>query len=147
MDAARLTTPQSKSGLVISFDWLKDENSKTIEQAYNLAKLAAMCDLEDGWDGGAGRPISRDLIAFVGGVLLRVGIQPDIYPTSEGGVQIQYEKPDKTYLEVVFSPETITGMKIEKGDYNSAVFTDFVYTSEKAVTDYIGDFNENCFSG
>lgn len=143
MDAIRVKTPQSKQNVVLSFDWLKDENKKTIERAYNLARLAAMCDLESGWDGDAGHPISRDLIAFVGGVLLRVGLQPEVYPTSEGGIQIQYEKPDKTYLEVVFSPDVITGMKVDKGNYESAVFTDFMYTSEKAVSDYIGEFNES----
>ena len=130
-------------GVTDTYQAMKDVRRRlgnTVERAYNLTRLAEMCDLEDGWDGDEGRQISRDMIAFVGGVLLRLGQQPEIYPTSEGGIQIQYEKPDKTYLEVVFSPEMITGMRIEKGDYSTAVFNDFEYTSEKDIADYIGAF-------
>lgn len=123
------------------YDYLKSENNKTIERAYNMTKLSVMCDLETGWDGESAKPISRDLIAFVSSILMRINKQPEIYPTAEGGIQIQYEKPDKTYMEIVFSPDSIVGMKIDKGNAETAEFTDFDYTSGQNIADYIRKFN------
>ena len=136
-----ITKQKTPSYVMIDFEWLKKEKARTVERAYNLARLAAMCDMEEGWDGDAARPISREIIAFVGGVILRINQQPEIYPTADGGVQIQYEKEDKTYLEIVFSVDGITGMRIEKGNPKEATFNDFKYDSEKEISDYIEVFN------
>ncbi len=100
-----------------------------------------MCDLDKGWDGDAAEPISRDILAFVGGVILRLDKQPELYPTAEGGVQLQYENEDRTYMEIVFSQNAITGMKIHKGNAETAEFEDFSYGSEKEISDYIEVFN------
>ena len=99
-----------------------------------------MCELQKDWDVNKAERISKDIISYVAGIVLRVSEQPEIYPTSEGGIQLQYEKEDKTYMELVFSNESITGMKINKGDYTTAEFKDFNYASVKEVVDYIGSF-------
>ena len=142
MDAVKIKTDQSKKRLFLDFDWLKDENERTIERAYNLARLSAMCELEMGWDGNEAKPISKDLITYVSGLLFHVAKQPELYPTSDGGIQIQYEKPDRTYLEIVFSPGSIIGMRVQNGNPETAEFTDFDYGSDEAIEEYIGDFNE-----
>ncbi len=129
---------------IFDFEWMRKADQHTLERIYSIARLAAMCDLEKGWDGKNARPISKDIISFVGGVLLRVKDQPRIYPTAEGGVQLQYEKPDQTYLEIVFSYEGIVGMRVDQGKADEAVFSDFGYESEKQVAEYIGVFNEAC---
>ena len=108
----------------------------TLEEAKDT-RLSAMCDLSEGWDGNKAQPISRDIIEFVSGIVQHLDWQPELYPTVEGGVQLQYENEDKTYLEMVFAPDSIMSMRVKRGNINKPEFEEFSYESEEAIVEYI----------
>ena len=61
MDVGRI--PTLHTGRTPDFEWLKHENLDTVQRAYNLAMLAAMCELQKGWDGNKAERISKDIIS------------------------------------------------------------------------------------
>jgi len=86
------------------------------EMIGNLALLDAFHKLKDDWDGNdaPGFCDKAALIKFCKEVIINLGYQqPNIYPTSRGSIQLEYEKDNGEYLEFeIFEEERIIGFQI-----------------------------------
>lgn len=77
------------------------EQNNTINE--NLKKLDHISALNDNWDGYGAEPLPERLIISAGELIRKLRIQPEIFPTADGTIQIEYEKDNGDYLEFQFS--------------------------------------------
>lgn len=58
-----------------------------------------VASLEDGWNGYGAKKFSSELIDFVREILDCLPIQPEIFPTANDSIQLEYHKDNDSYLE------------------------------------------------
>ena len=73
------------------------------KQQSNLTKLQQIAQLKDNWDGYGAEHIPEHLILSASRLLRKLDFQPEIFPTSAGTLQLEYEKDNGDYLEFQFS--------------------------------------------
>lgn len=69
------------------------------ELLFNLRKLSEIRSLKDGWDGNGASAFSTKLIEKVNRILLFLDVQPEVFPTADDSIQLEYDGPNKSYLE------------------------------------------------
>lgn len=81
------------------------------------------------------RHLSQKLVSRVRYVIKNLDIQPKIYPTPRGSLQIQYEPKDDSYYEAeLFKDGKVSVMVIpENKDYENAIFYDFTDRPKKLI--------------
>ena len=71
----------------------------TDELTHNLDKLERIATLGHNWNGYGAEPLSAKLILQARNLLYELYIQPEIFPTAAGTIQLEYEKDNGDYLE------------------------------------------------
>ena len=106
----------------------------------NLEKLDSIEKLDVNWNENGADKFSTNLIEKVRKVLQILKEQPEIFPTAEKSIQLEYEKEDGQYLEInIYENHT----KIFSIDANEQE-TEFVIKEEenariqKTVEDFHG---------
>ena len=104
--------------------------SATVELLENLEKLESFLNLPENWNGNGAKPFSFELINYVIEILCRLPKQPQIFPTAENSIQLEYDNPDGSYLEIEVFEDVIQVFFLDKNkreyefktntcDYNS----------------------------
>lgn len=70
------------------------------------SKFELIRNLEDGWNGEKAKKFDVDFVNEIEKIVLGLDIEPQVYPTPNGTIQIEYEEENK-YLEFEFSPENL----------------------------------------
>ena len=65
----------------------------------NLEKIQDISELKDDWNGNGASAVKDTLIQKMKYLVLRLNIQPEIFPTARGSIQFEYEKETGEYLE------------------------------------------------
>ena len=65
----------------------------------NLEKIQDISELKDDWNGNGASAFNDTLIQKMKYLILRLNIQPEIFPTARGSIQFEYEKETGEYLE------------------------------------------------
>lgn len=76
-------------------------------QAENLKKLKQIALLKDGWNGYGAVSIPNDTLCKAQRLIRTLNVQPEIFPTADGNIQMEYEKDNGDYLEFQFTGEGI----------------------------------------
>lgn len=74
---------------------------ENIKNTFELIK-----NLKDGWNGENAKKFDIDFVNEIEEIVLNLENEPEIYPTPNGTIQIEYEEENK-YLEFEFSPENL----------------------------------------
>ena len=72
----------------------------------NISILNEFLTLEDGWDEYGALAPSKDIVMFVLTILSKLPKQPDIFPTPEGHVQLEYAIGKNRHLNIEIISET-----------------------------------------
>lgn len=70
------------------------------EKIYNLKNIDQIAHLENGWNGNNAKAFEQSLITKVRKIITALELQPELFPTACGSIQIEYEKKDGSYLEI-----------------------------------------------
>lgn len=70
----------------------------------NLERLWEISRLEENWNGYGAKPISQIILDRAEIIIRNVSVQPEIFPTGRGSIQMQYELPDKSYRSTKRKP-------------------------------------------
>ena len=62
-----------------------------------------MAMLRDNWDGYGAVPLPRDTLYKAQRLIHVLNIQPEIFPTADGSIQMEFEKDNGDYLEFQFT--------------------------------------------
>ncbi len=85
----------------MSFNLTKSDN----KMAKNLTKLDKITTLSKNWNEYNAEPFSKSLITHAKNLIRKLYIQPEIFPTAIGSLQIEYEKDNGDYLEIQVTEE------------------------------------------
>lgn len=80
--------------------------SKIIDKIINLIKLKKISKLNyENWNGYHAIPISSIVVKRTRDIILKAVVQPEIFPLSSSGIQLEYDKPDNSYLQFRIMPD------------------------------------------
>ena len=85
-----------------------------------VTRLEHMKDLEENWDGYGGRPIDPDIIKRAITLVWNLAIIPEVYPTPNGDIQLQFDTRE-IYLEFVIKKRCVTMLHVKNRDYKNAI--------------------------
>ena len=106
----------------------------------NLDRLWGISELGEDWNGYGAAPIPREVIEEVRDIILSLEEQPQIFPTADKSIQLEYELPDKSYLEIDVYEDKITAMQIPQKDYENAKFWNLSYDDIDQIQQIVSDF-------
>lgn len=70
------------------------------EKLENLKKIETISLLQDDWNGNGAKSFSAGLISKVRNMIMRLPIQPEVFPTACESVQLEYDKADGSHMEI-----------------------------------------------
>ena len=81
----------------------------------NLATISNIRNLKENWNGYGAKVFSGELCDFLEKIIKELDekIQPKVFPTGRGSIQIECERNNGEYLEIeIFSPDRIESFQI-----------------------------------
>ena len=114
----------------------------TNELTRNLHKLERIATLGDNWNGYGAESLSAKLILQARNLLYELYIQPEIFPTAAGTIQLEYEKDNGDYLEFQLNG---TGQCECFRIINGVEEFFSVHEIPEAINDIVGDFYGRSF--
>ena len=71
----------------------------------NLKKLETIGKLKKNWNGNGASPISKKLIKKSEELINCLNIQPEIFPTAMGTIQLEYDNSRRDHMEIEISED------------------------------------------
>ena len=94
---------------------------ETVEKTFspelrkNLIKLDEIKNLKRNWNGNKARPITRNVINKTKSLIINLDRQPQLFPTANDSIQIEYDGDANSYLELqVTKRKLISYYKVDK---------------------------------
>lgn len=118
-----------------------DKNLSELDhkQQSNLTKLQQIAQLKDNWDGYGAEHFSEQLIHRAKYLIHRLYIQPEIFPTANSSLQIEYEKDNGDYLEFQFTGNgSCEGFMLKNGSEEYFHSQDNYLSINAQVEDFYG---------
>ena len=104
----------------------------------NLLKLEEIKSLKWNWNGNHAKPIPKKIINKTKSLLINLDKQPQVFPTADDSIQIEYDGADNSYLELqVTMHNKLSYFKVDrlgKETEGSIPFSSF------ALNALVGDF-------
>lgn len=88
------------------------------ELCNNLKKLKEISDLKDNWNDNNAKKFSPELISIVKNILENIVEQPEIFPTANNSIQMEYELIDNSYLEFEIFEDKIICLEVPQRNYS-----------------------------
>ncbi len=89
---------------------VSDENAKNIiRNIRNLQKLECFRRFNEGWDGYQAVTSSPELVEKLQNIIRLNNLprQPEIFPISDGSIQLEWEKENGEYLEITATTDDV----------------------------------------
>ena len=130
-----------KSVRQIVIDKLRGE---TIEKTFspelrkNLFKLDEIKLLKRNWNGNKAKPVSKKLINKTKLLIINLEKQPQIFPTANDSIQLEYDGENKSYLEFqITKKDDVSFFMIDKtGKENSGIIPASSFSLETLVKEF-----------
>lgn len=91
------------------------EKSFSPELKKNLLKLDEIKSLKKNWNGNKAKAITGKLIKKTRALIINLEKQPQIFPTANDSIQLEYDGENNTYLELqITSKNIISYYKVDK---------------------------------
>jgi hypothetical protein len=74
----------------------------------NLQKLESLRNLEKNWNGYESDPIDNKIIDFAKEFITKLAIQPQVFPTGRGTIQVEKHFDENNFFELELSQEVIS---------------------------------------
>lgn len=85
---------------------------------FNLNKLIYLSDFEYNWNGNGADRISQSLLNKLWYIVCSLDRQPELFPTASNSIQLEYDGPDNTYLEIEITDSEDTEVEVYQIDKN-----------------------------
>ena len=112
-----------------------DKPSRAAEN--NLRKLESIARLGKDWNGYGAAPFSQALIGKVREIVLDLHVQPELFPTAAGSIQLEYEKDSGDYLEIQVTESSVCDV-FRADSCGEASFT--VLSDASEINKLVGEF-------
>lgn len=104
----------------------------------NMLKLDEIKSLKRNWNGNQAKPIPGKIVNKTRALILNLEKQPQIFPTADDSIQIEYDGDNNSYLELQISKENeLSYFKVDK---QGKEFTGSIPCSSFALNSLVGEF-------
>ena len=136
-----LSEPEAYKVYVFTLDLYKNKSKSAndgVDKA--MAKLDEISKLDSNWNGYGAEPISKEIIDKVAELLPNLNKQPEIFPTADDTIQLEYDGENESYLEfnIDESDEAAVYLVDKKG--NERDFA--IRCDEDQINKIVGEFYE-----
>lgn len=107
----------------------------------NLKKLKGISDLKDNWNDNNAKKFSPELISIVKNILENIIEQPEIFPTANNSIQMEYELIDNSYLEFEIFEDKIICLEVPQRNY-SKYKEQIIPNNIKIINNIVNNFFE-----
>lgn len=107
----------------------------------NLKKLKEISDLKDNWNDNNAKKFSPELIFVVKNILENIVEQPEIFPTANNSIQMEYELIDNSYLEFEIFEDKIICLEVPQRNY-SKYKEQIIPNNIKIINNIVNNFFE-----
>lgn len=106
----------------------------------NMEKLYIMSSLDYNWDGCSGEPFSKELINKVRFLLNKLtDHQPNIFPTADSDIQLEFYNGEKKYLQFVISNNSVEIYQTDGENFDNDFFDEQEYNTD-LIINMVNDF-------
>ena len=113
-------------------------SAKENVKARNKEKLSVIKNLKDDWNGNGAPAFSDELIAKISDLIDELMIQPEIFPTALGTIQLEYDNSGHDHMEIEIGLQDEAEIFIV--NYNGKESFENITVSAAAINDRIKDF-------
>lgn len=106
----------------------------------NLVKLHQIGLLVDNWNGDGAKAFQDTLVSAARSIVMNLDIQPEVFPTGNNAVQLEYDGPNASYLEIELREGTNADVFTIDREGNERYTT--VPFSAKAINELVDHFYE-----
>lgn len=106
----------------------------------NIKKINMIAELEDNWNGNGASSFSDRLLKKVKSIVIMLDNQPEIFPTANNSIQLEYDKPDGSHMEIeIFEDGDSEVFEVDVHGNESLLNIDTnVESINKVVNDFYG---------
>ncbi len=104
----------------------------------NLKKLEIIRGLKHNWNGNGALAFSSKLIDKAGDIIRNLSIQPEIFPTTRGKIQFEFDNSRKDHIEITIDESEIA--EVFKVTLEGNEFTDTIPSTPKEINKAITAF-------
>lgn len=105
----------------------------------NLQKLSEIALLKENWNGYGAKPISHFVLKRAESIIREIIEQPDLFPTADDSIQIEYEKSNGAYLEIqITNKESYEVFLMEEENSDGQTF--FIDATIKEINEQVKKF-------
>ena len=102
----------------------------------NLKKLQKINKLSDNWNGYGAKPVSKEVIQEVRRIVSQLDYQPEVFPLSDNEIQLEFDGPDQSYMEIVIGTKDLANVFIMDAKGNEI----YKIVSKKVIVSEINSF-------
>ena len=104
----------------------------------NLEKLRVIGDLKDNWNQNGATAFSGKLITKVRNVLDKITVQPEIFPTALGTIQLEFDNSRRDHMEIEIGESGDAEVFVSM--YNRKEYFETIPATPDAVNKKVGEF-------
>lgn len=104
----------------------------------NILKLDEIKSLKKNWNGNKAKPIPGKIVNKTKALIINLDKQPQIFPTADDSIQIEYDGDNNSYLELQITKENeLSYFKVDK---SGKEITGSIPCSSFALNALVGEF-------
>ncbi len=107
-------------------------------KAYNLEKLDSISKFRKNWNGNGAPAFSKALIKKVRKLLDELALQPEIFPTALGTIQLEYDNSRKDHMEIEIDESDTAELFIVL--FNGKEYTENILSDSRSILEKVLDF-------
>lgn len=140
LDIKDLTRTKCLRASEIPLQYLKNIAPEEVE---NQSRLTAFSFLNFDWDGKGGLQFTKKNISFFRNIISSLEIQPELAPTSKGGIYLRYIMPNNTILSFELYKSVMIETIIPNGDYDLLLNRTYDSSFSEVVNEHVKTVAKN----
>ena len=125
---------------------LEKLRGETVEKTFspelkkNLLKLDEIKSLKRNWNGNKAKPITKKIVNKTKSLIINLEKQPQVFPTANDSIQMEYDGDNNSYLEFQITKENI--LSYFRIDRNGKETSGIIPVSSFALNALVKEFYE-----
>ena len=128
------------SGHASPIPTVKSYTETTDIRTDNLDRLSVIEEFKDNWNGNGARAFDKGLMKKVTGIVRELEIQPEIFPSAAGTIELEYTNSRKDFMGIEIGDTGKAEVFIVM--YNGREIFESIDASAKAINERVGKFYE-----
>lgn len=119
-------------------DIMKSKVSDSAVKKHNIEKLQSIRSLKKNWNGNGAPAMPSILVDIVEGLINMLVIQPEIFPTALGTIQLEYDNARRDHMEIEIGESELAEVFIVM--FNGEELYESIAVNAEDINRRVGEF-------